>query len=59
MALHVNVVTPPLVVRYTNYRGETAVREIVPLEVFYGSTPAASKSDPRAIPCARATSMAR
>jgi hypothetical protein len=27
-----------LKVRYTNYRGETAVREIVPQEIYWGKT---------------------
>ena len=28
----------PIKVRYTNYRGETAVRTIIPLKIYWGST---------------------
>lgn len=28
----------PIKVRYTNYRGETAVRTIIPLKVYFGLT---------------------
>ena len=28
----------PIKVLYTNWRGETAVREIVPMKVYFGST---------------------
>ena len=28
----------PINVRYTNWRGETAVRSIVPLEIYFGKT---------------------
>jgi len=28
----------PMKVRYTNWRGETAIRTIVPLEVYFGKT---------------------
>ncbi len=28
----------PIKVRYTNYRGETAVRTIVPISFYFGST---------------------
>lgn len=28
----------PLAVEYTNYRGETAIRTIVPQQIWYGST---------------------
>ena len=28
----------PIKVRYTNYRGETAVRTIVPIRFYFGST---------------------
>lgn len=31
---------PPLRFTYTNYRGETAERQVIPREVFFGSTPA-------------------
>ena len=34
-SLHLN---HPIKVRYTNYRGETAVRTIVPMEVYVGKT---------------------
>lgn len=38
-----NEITPELLsravqVRYTNWRGETAVRSVVPLEIFWGKT---------------------
>lgn len=30
--------TPPLVFEYKNWQGETAVRRVQPIEIWYGST---------------------
>lgn len=37
-AISAELLQHPLKVRYTNWRGETAERAIIPLEVYFGST---------------------
>lgn len=38
MQIPVQAHAHPLKVRYTNYRGETAVRTIIPIRFYFGST---------------------